>query len=172
MFGFGKSAELQKREEALARLEKECLEREKTIQQREFFLLEEAQRIKQRFAYLRQRETELERKERFLNTKENELRSMYQQLGFERTNFLNEREREARGIIENAKGEARKEAQKILAQAYQKGISEGRLEGLTSGKKDYRQLERERDTAIKRAKNAKFAAIRRKKKEEAEKNQH
>lgn len=168
MFGFGKSSELEKRERALIAYEKELREREKIVQQREQEMLEWEEKSKQYFLFLQQREKEIEKQELFAKAKLNDLAIRQEQFAIEKAKFLNEKQIEANQILQKAKVDS----QRIHEQAYRQGIYEGRLEGLTSGKKDYRQLERERDLATKRARNARFAAIRRKKKEEAEKNQH
>ena len=165
MFGFGKSSELAKREQALIAREKELIEREKTVQEGEQALREWEEKAQKRFIFLQQLEDEINKRELFAQAKLNDLAFQRQQFEIEKNNFLNGKQREANQILQKAKVDS----QRILEQAYQQGVSEGRRKGLTSGKKDYRQLERERDVATKRARNARFAAIRRKKKEEAQK---
>lgn len=171
MFGFGKSSELEKREQALIaherklfEREKRLIEREKVVQQGEKALREWEEKAQKRFIFLQQREEEINKRELFAEAKLNDLVFQRQQFEIEKANFLNGKQKEANQILQKAKVDS----QGIREQAYRQGIYKGRLEGLTSGKKDYRQLERERDAATKRAKNARFAAIRRKKKEEAE----
>lgn len=171
MFGFGKSSELEKREQALIAHERELFEREKRLIEREKYVQQHEQDIRaweekaqKHFIFLQQREDKINKRELFAEAKLNDLAFQRQQFEIEKTNFLNGKQREANQILQKAKVDS----QGIREQAYLQGIYEGRLEGLTSGKKDYRQLERERDAATKRARNARFAAIRRKAKEEAE----
>lgn len=80
----------------------------------------------------------------------------------EGSNFLLWKQKETNNLQKNAEAQIQEQRKK----GFQEGLFRGRLEGLTSGKKDYRALERERDAATRRARNARFAAIRRKKKEE------
>lgn len=163
MFGFGKTAELNKREQALIEREKELIKRENAVQEGERALRDWETKAQKRFILLKQWEEEINKRELFAEAKLNDLTFQRQQFAIEKANFLNGTQNEANKILHKAKIDA----QKIQEQAYRQGIYKGRLEGLSSGTKDYRQLERERDAATKRAKNARFAAIRRKKKEEA-----
>lgn len=165
MFGFGKAAELNKREQALIAREKELIEREKIIQRGEEALREWEEKAQKHFLFLQQREQEINKRELFAEAKLNELAIHQEQFAIEKTNFFTGKQKEANKILHKAKIDA----QKIQELAYRQGIYKGRLEGLTSGIKDYRQLERERDAATKRARNARFAAIRHKKKAEVSK---
>ena len=163
MFGFGKSAKLDERERLLQEREQALNAREKAlnVREREFNIREK--RLKERETAVSQWEREAAeklkrahlRKEEALKTelsaqaKLNLLDEASFQLRLDRENFL-----------------LWKQIQEQRKKGFQEGLFRGRLEGLTSGKKDYRALERERDAATRRARNARFAAIRRKKKEE------
>ena len=65
-------------------------------------------------------------------------------------------DKQAAKIVANAQ----KEAESTRLKAYQ----EGKLAGLKSGKKSYWDMEKEKDAALKKASNARHAAIRRQRK--------
>ena len=176
MFGFGKSAKLDERERLLQEREQALNAREKAlnVREREFNIREK--RLKECETAVSQWEREATeklkrahlRKEEALKTelsaqaKLNLLDEASFQLRLDRENFLLWKQKETNNLQKNAEAQIQEQRKK----GFQEGLFRGRLEGLTSGKKDYRALERERDAATRRARNARFAAIRRKKKEE------
>lgn len=153
MFGFGKSAKLDERERLLQEREQALNAREKALnaREREFNIREK--RLKERETAVSQWEREAAeklkrahlRKEEALKTelsaqaKLNLLDEASFQLRLDRENFLLWKQKETNNLQKNAEAQIQEQRKK----GFQEGLFRGRLEGLTSGKKDYRALERE-----------------------------
>lgn len=149
MFGFGRSAELDRREQALNM-------REQELNQRENQIVNEENNLQLKIYQFHEQQIKLQEQ---LEDANNE-KDLYRR---ERLVLLNTKAY----IIEEAKSaackllnEAKKEAEVLKNQGYR----EGKLEGLQSGKKSYWDMEKERDAALKKASNARHAAIRRQRK--------
>lgn len=150
MFGFGKSAKLDERERLLQEREQALNAREKAlnVREREFNIREK--RLKERETAVSQWEREAAeklkrahlRKEEALKTelsaqaKLNLLDEASFQLRLDRENFLLWKQKETNNLQKNAEAQIQEQRKK----GFQEGLFRGRLEGLTSGKKDYRAL--------------------------------
>lgn len=171
MFGFGKSEQLEKREQVLK-------ERERILQLREQELNALEQQLIERETNVDQLESESAEKIQHVHFRENEalkaeLKAAAQlniaeearfQLKVERENFLLWKKKETQELTKNVGAQI----QQQLKKGYQDGFFQGRLEGLKSGKKSYQTLERERDVAKKRSRNSFFANKRRNEKAQKE----
>ena len=149
MFGFGRSAELDRREQALNM-------REQELNQRENQIVNEEKNLQLKIYQFHEQQIKLQEQ---LEDANNE-KDLYRR---ERLVLLNTKAyiiEEAKSAASKLLNVAKKEAEVLKNQGYQ----EGKLEGLQSGKKSYWDMEKERDAALKKASNARHAAIRRHKK--------
>ncbi len=146
MFGFGRSAELDKRERALNM-------REWNLNQKELELSRKENAIRLREQNLSTREIELENRIKEATKSRDLYQSEMSLLSYTRAQKLAYADEQAEKILTDAQEKA--ESLRL------KGYREGKLAGLKSGKKSYWDMEKERDAALKRAGNARHAAIRR-----------
>lgn len=149
MFGFGRSAELDRREQALNM-------REQELNQRENQIVYEEKKLQLKIYQFHEQQIKLQEQ---LEDATNE-KDLYHR---ERLVLLNTKAyiiEEAKSAASKLLNEAKKEAEVLKNQGYR----EGKLEGLQSGKKSYWDMEKERDAALKKASNARHAAIRRQRK--------
>ncbi len=149
MFGFGRSAELDRREQALNTREQELNQRELELRKREYSLRVQEQKLSEMELKLETRITEATKSR-------DKYQAERQMLLYTREEKLAYADKQAAKIVANAQ----KEAESTRLKAYQ----EGKLAGLKSGKKSYWDMEKEKDAALKKASNARHAAIRRQRK--------
>lgn len=149
MFGFGRSAELDRREQALNMREQELNQREFDLRKLEYSLRVQEQKLSAMELKLENQITEATKTR-------DKYQAERQMLLYTREEKLANADKQAAKIVANAQ----KEAESLCLKGYQ----EGKLKGLQSGQKSYWDMEKERDAALKKASNARHAAIRRQRK--------
>lgn len=161
---FGRSKELDKREQRIIKAEQYMNQRLPELQRYEDYLRAEKATLEQKAQTLNAREAVLlntqivaDRKEKDLRERENKLAHDQDFLNISCNAFLNKAKSDARKII----AQAEKEAESLREKAYREGHAKGMQEGLSTGRRSFHEIEGENQQLRHKLANARHAARRR-----------